>query len=295
MNPASLFKYGNKRLQVFFIDDDGYPIGIEADGTIPDPNDADPGTAYHALVLPGYISATPPVRELVTATDQADGTNYGDIDMGISSYGIVDITLSQRYEPFFQMASGVTPNTSISSALRISSSNNTSLTQRKMGLIVTDRVRDEATNTTLYEHTVYNVGTFSVTQRAEGNQSGGVNPSPLKVAFKPLPSERLSFLGMLYSALDLNVDEDVDTDSPITSPYEFTLTTFIKDGVATTFSTKYKGLVAGATIGGVNVYTSQGVQAALTSYNQTTKLATMSAVGTADHRAVLAYATGFKE
>jgi hypothetical protein len=292
---GQLFKYGNKRLQVFFIDDDGYPIGIEADGTVPDPNAPVPGTEYHAYVLPGYVTATPAIREVDTATNQADGKNYGDIDMGISTYGSVEITLSMRDELFFEMIRGVTANTTVSSAMRISSKNNTSLTARNMGLIITDRVRDEETGETKFEHVVYNKGTFTVTAEAEGNQSGGVNPSPLTITFKPLPSERFALTGMLYSAMGLEVDEDTDTDSPITSDYEYTLTTFIKDGTETTFTTKYKPLVAGATVGGVNVYSSEGVQAALTSLITTTGVGTMTAAGTSGHRAVTAYATGFRE
>lgn len=295
MNPASLFKYGNKRLQVFFVDNNGYPIGIEADGTIPDPNAPDLGTAYHAYVLPGYVTAKPATRTVVEATDQSDGKNYGDIKAGISSYGSTEITLSQRDERFSKMIRGTTPNTTLSSAMYVDSKNNTSLTPRLMGLIITDRVRDEYTGNVYYEHTVYNKGLFEVTAEASGTQNGGTNPSNLTVVYKPQPSNRLALYGMLYSALALNVDEDTDTDSPIRSAYELTLTTFIKDGTATTFNTKYKPLVAGATVGGVNVYATNGTQAALTSFATSTKLATMTAAGTSGHIATLAYATGFKE
>ena len=290
---GKLFKFSNKRLQIFFVDDDGYPIGLPLDLSIPDPNAVEAGETYHAYNLMGYVTATPAAREVDTATDQADGKNYGDIDMGISSYGSIEITLSMRDELAFEMIRRVTANTTVSSGARISSKNNTSLNPRNMGIIITDKVRDEDTGVIGYEHNVYNKGTFSVTQEAEGNQSGGVNPSPLTITFKPVPSNRLAIYAMLYSALGLGVEEGVDTDSPISSPHQLTLSTFIKDGVATTFTTKYKPTVAAATVGGVNVYTSEGTQGSLTSLTLA-GLATMSAVGTSGHRAVLAYATNFE-
>jgi hypothetical protein len=295
MNPASLFKYSNKRIQVFLVDDDGYPIGVKADLTIPDPNAPVPGVEYHAYTVPGYVTATPSAREVDTATDQADGTNYGDIDMGISSYGAVEITLSQRDEIFFNMMRGVSSDTTTSSAMYITTANNTSLTPRLMGMIVTDQVRDEKTGVLYFEHTVWNKGTFTVTQEAEGNQSGGVNPSPLTISFKPQPSERFVATGQLYSAMDLAPEEDRDTHSVIRSSYKLSLTTYVKDGAETTFTTYYKPTVSGATVGGTNVYTSEGTQAALTSLVTTTGIGTMTAAGTSGHRAVTLYATNFVE
>ena len=295
MNPGASFKYSNKRIQVFFVDDDGYPIGVEADLTIPDPNAPVVGTEYHAYTVPGYVTATPSAREVDTATDQADGTNYGDIDMGISSYGAVEITLSMRDDIFFNMIRGVSSDNTISSGMYATTANNTSLTPRLMGMIITDKVRNERTGVTEYEHTVWNKGTFTVTQEAEGNQSGGVNPSPLTVSFKPQPSERMAAWGLLYTDTDLSPEEGRDTHTTLRSPYQLSLTTFIKDGVATTFTTYYKPTVSGATVGGVNVYTSEGTQEALTSLVTTTGVGTMSAVGTSGHRAVLLYATNFVE
>jgi hypothetical protein len=292
---GQLFKYGNKRLQIFFVDDDGYPIGIESDGTVPDPNAPVVGTAYHAYVLTGYVTATPAIREVDTATNKADGKNYGDKTTGVNTYGNTEITLSMRDELFFEMIRGVTANTTISSGMRISSKNNTSVSEPNMGLIITDLVRDEETGEEKYEHTIYNKGTFTVTAESEGNQSAGVNPSPLTLTFKPIPSTRHVLTGLAYSALGLGVAENEDTDGQISSDYEFTITTFVKDGVASTFTTKYKPAVATATIGGVNVYSSEGTQAALTSLITTTGVATMAAVGTSGHRAVLAYATNFIE
>lgn len=290
MQAASLFKYGNKRIQVFKVDNDGYPMG-----TIADPNAPALPTTTHALAITGYVSATPGAREVDTATDQADGTNWGDIDMGISSYGNVEITLSQRHEEFMNLIRGVAPDTATSSAMYITTSNNTSITPHLMGMIITDKVRDEKTGNKYYEHTVYNKGTFTVTQEAEGNQSGGVNPSPLRVTFKPQPSTRLAVFGMPYSGTDLAPEENRDTHTVIRSEYQITVTTFVKDGVEDEFTTKYKPVVSGATIGGVNVFTSEGVQAALTSLSVTTGVAVMAAAGTSGHIAVLAYATDFIE
>jgi hypothetical protein len=290
MQAASLFKYGNKRIQVFRVDENGYPMG-----TLTDPDAPAVPTTTHAYVVPGYVTATPGAREDEVATDQADGTNYGDITMGITSYGAVELTLSQRDEAFFNLIAGSTSDTATSSGMYITSANNTSITPRLFGMIITDRVRDEKTGLPQYEHKVYNKGTFTVTQEAEGNQGGGVNPSTLTVSFKPQPSERFAATGQLYADMDLTVDEDRDTHSIIRSTYQITLTTFVKDGVATTFTTFYKPAVAAATVGGVNIYSSEGVQAALTSLATTTGLATMTAPGTSGHIAVLLYVTNFVE
>jgi hypothetical protein len=175
----------------------------------------------------------------------------------------------------------------------ITPANNTTLTPRLMGMMVTDKVRDEKTGNLYYEHTVWHKGTFTITQEAEGNQSGGVNPSPLTVTFKPQPSTRFSVTGQLFSATDLAVEEDRDTHTHFHSAYQFAVTTYIKDGTAPTFNTLYKPKIAGATVGGVNVYSTEGVQAALTSLATTTGLATMTAAGTSGHRAVLLYSTDF--
>jgi hypothetical protein len=288
MLAASLFKYGNKRIQLFTVDEDGYPMGNLA---TPDAPTLD--TEYHAYDLMGYVTVTPGAREVDTATDQADGTNYGDIDMGISSYGTVEITLSQRDTAGFLLMRGGAADTTISSAMYHTPANNTSITPRLMGMMVTDKVRDEKTGNLYYEHTIWHKGTFTVTQESEGNQSGGVNPSPLTVTFKPQPSTRYSVTGMLFTATDLEVEEGRDTHTFFHSQYQFALTTYVKDGVATAFTTKYKPKIAGATIGGVNVYSSEGAQAALTSLATTTGLATMSAAGTSGHRAVLLYSTDF--
>lgn len=288
MNAAKTFKYSNKRIQVFFVDDDGYPMG-----DLVTPNAPVLDTEYHAYVVQGYVTAAPGAREVDTATDQADGTNYGDIDMGISSYGTVEITLSMKDEKFFNMIRGVSSDTTTSSAMYITTANNASITPRPMGMIITDKVRDEATGVLYYEHVVYNRGTFTVTQEAEGNQSGGVNPSPLTVTYKPTLSTRFAATGELYSATTLAPEEDRDTHTTIRSEYQVTITSYVKDGVATTFNTDYKPAVAAATVGGVNVYTTNGTQAALTSLATTTGLATMTAAGTSGHIAVLLYTTNF--
>lgn len=290
MNAASLFKNNIKRIQVFSVDDDGYPMG---DLSTPDAPVID--TEYHALALMGYISATPANRETDVATDQADGKNYGDITTGISSYGEVELSLSQRQEEFMNLIRNVSSDSTLSSGMYITTPNNTSISNRLFGMIITDVVRDEITGVSYYEHKVYNKGTFEVTGEAEGNQSGGVNPSPLTVTFKPQPSTRLAATGLLYSDTDLAPDEDTDTHSIIRSTYQVALTTYVKNGSATTFNTLYKPAVSGATVGGVNIYSSEGTHAALTSLATTTGLATMSAAGTSGHRAVLLYATNFVE
>lgn len=291
MNPAAkTFKYGNKTIQVFYVDDDGYPIGLQSDGAIVQADDVEVGETYHAYRVGGYVSATPAAREEEEATDQSDGKNYGSITMGITAYGNVELTLSQRDEVFFNMINGASADTTTSSGMVVTTANNTSITPRLMGMIITDRVRDEVTGQPQYEHKVYNRGTFTVTQEAEGNQGGGVNPSTLTVVFKPQPSERFAAWGMLYTDTALNPDEGMDTHSIIRSDYEISVTTFIKDGTETTFNTLYKPFVSGATVGGVNVYSSEGTQAALTSLATTTGLATMTAAGTSGHRAVLCYA-----
>lgn len=292
---GQLFKYGQKRLQIFFVDDDGYPIGIPLAGTIPDANAPVPGTEYHAYVLTGYVTATPAVRELDVATNKADGKNYGDINVGINTQGTLEIELSMRDELFSEMVRQITANTTYSSGMRISSRNAQKISAKNMGIIITDLVRDEDTGELEYEHEVYNKGTFEITAETGGNQSAGVNPSPLTISFKPLPSERHVLTGALYSALGLGVEENSDIGGPIRSEHQYTFTTYIKDGAETTFITKYKPTVSGATVGGVNNYTTEGVQAALTSFATATGLATMTAAGTSGHRAVLAYATDFIE
>lgn len=291
---ASTFKAGARRMQVAYRDADGYPIGVMADGTIVEPDDAALGETYHAHVVMGYVSNTPPQRDIELATDQADGKNYGDIPMGINSFGTGEITLSQKDEVLFNAVRRARTDTTTSSAMAITAANNTLIDGLSMVVMFTDRVRNEKTGEVEYETTIYHNVTMTVTGEAEAGQTGGTNPANYTMSYSPSPSERLSVTGYLFSSTDLEVLEDTDTHTVIRSKYPLTFSTFLRDGTDTSFTLLYRPQYSDATGAAENIITNNGSLLAVTSVNTTSKLVTLSAAGTSGHVVQVLYQTQFR-
>jgi hypothetical protein len=125
---AANFSLLGKRFQIAYRDSDGYPIGVQEDGTIVAADDAAIGETYNAVTVNGFVSFTAPVKEVEYATDQSDGTNKGKIPMGINDYGTGEIELSEEDELALNMIKNVSTDTTLNTSWRVTSGNDTSIT-----------------------------------------------------------------------------------------------------------------------------------------------------------------------
>jgi hypothetical protein len=295
-NPAANFTLQGRRLQIAKRDTDGYPIGIaDSDGAMPAADDAVLGEAYHALTVNGYVSRTAPVKEVEYATDVSDGTNKGKVPMAINDYGTGEIELSEEDENAINMVTGASTDTTLNTAWRITAGNDAKITSDSMIIMFTDRVKDQKTGNLRYKNTIYHNATITITTPAGASQSGGVNPNNMTWSYDVAPSDRVSVMGYLFSATDLDVEEDNDTYTIIWSDNPLSFTTYMGDGTSGTWNTMYKPLYNTVTGASRNTITKEGALYPVTSFSTTTALVTPTGSVTSGHHVIVLYETAYRE
>jgi hypothetical protein len=291
---AANFSLLGKRFQIAYRDTDGYPIGVQEDGTIVAADDAAIGETYNAVTVNGFVSFTAPVKEVEYATDQSDGTNKGKIPMGINDYGTGEIELSEEDELALNMIKNVSTDTTLNTSWRVTSGNDTSITSPSMIIMFSVLVRNQINGAARYKNLIYHNATITVTTPAGAGQTGGTNPNNQTWSYDVAPSDRASALGYLFSDTTLDVEEDNDTYSIVWSDNPLSFTTYIGDGTTGTWETLYKPLYNNITGDVRNTITKEGVKYPVTSYSVTTAVITPAASVTSGHRVVTLYETAYR-
>lgn len=289
--PAAMFSLQGRKLQIAYRDEDGYPIGIQSDGVIVAADSAALGETYQALAVNGFVSYTAPTKEIETAVDQSDGTNKGKIPMGINDYGTGEIELSEEDELALNFIRESATDTTINTSWRVTAGNDTKITSPAMVLMFTIRARNQVNGEYEYKNLIYHNATITVTTPTGVSQTGGTNPNNQTWSFDVSPSDRGSVLGYLFSATDLNVEEDNDTYSIVWSPNPLSFSTYIGDGTTGTWTLPYRPMFNNTTGDNHNTITKEGVLYPVTSVNTTTAVVTPTASVTSGHRVVILYET----
>lgn len=294
MNTAANFSLQGRAFQIAYRDSNGYPIGVQADGTIVAADDAALGETYHAVRVNGYVSHTMPTKEVEYATDQSDGTNKGKIPMGINDYGTGEVELSEEDELAFNFVRGVESDTTINTAWRVQAANDTLITSPAMVLMFTVRARNQKNGQFQYKNVIFHNGTITITTPAGAGQTGGTNPNNTTWSYDVAPSDRGSVLGYLFADTTLDVEEDNDTYSIVWTDNPLSFTTHIGDGTTDTWNALYRPLYNNVTGDVHNTITKNGVKLAVTSFSTTTALITPAASVTSGHVVVTTYETAYK-
>jgi hypothetical protein len=239
-------------LQLVTLNTAGYPMGSFAT-----PNSPVNSTVYPSYVVPSVVSYTPgqPTYEEVHSYG---GENLrGRRDLGVTDYGIGQITLSEYDETVNRMAGGSAIDTTLASALSMTAPNSNLKTQPRLGLIFTAGASPSDSS-----ENFVNILLSNVTLRRPyfgSNQGTGRNPNNLTLDVVVSTSTRTLF-GMLFSATALAVANNTDTEVRIYSPAPLSLSTYIDDASATTrllpytpYSTEHAGVT--------NIFTKNGATA----------------------------------
>jgi hypothetical protein len=261
----------------------GYPMGQQAD-----PENVSNGTATHAYRVNHPISAAALAPTYEEATARAGMKVKGKRPLGISDYGNINITLSHEDEMFNQLIGKSALDEATVSGWNLTSSNIHLVDPPDLvvGLVkgFTTDDNEQFYQTLIYHNAQIRGG------HAGANQSGGENPNPLEYNILLNTSPRTA-LGYLFSATGLNVVDDSDIDLKIVAQNPVTLTTYVDDGIATSFAVGYRP-VSSAVDGSRNSFTQNGADSSgdVSAFSTTTGATTHTA-GTAADIWVAAYET----
>jgi len=264
-------------------DSNGYPKGTAAD-----PNVVANGSVLAPYRLKYPISFTPPAPSRRLATRVGGMAVRGQLDLGVSSLGTMQMEMDSFDETFHGLISNTAADVSTVSEWAMTSPNVKEATLSKFILGLTTGYLTEAGNAEFLTIIFHNVQIRPI--MIGGSQGDGVNPNPLQYEIVPDTSSRTG-IGRLYSGTGLSVAENSDIAMMIRYSKEIVVTTFVKDGTASTFTLPYLPTTSDATGAASNSITNNGVTQAVTSVNTATGLVTLTTAGTAGHIVVAATPT----
>lgn len=271
--------------QIAFRNSNGYPMGND-----PTPNTVSNGDTKHAYKLTGPVEATAPAPTREIATFRGGQKILGQRATGVSDFGTFEVTLSAYDETFNAYISGSTVDVTTASELAFSAPNSLNPDPPQLFLLLTAGIqRTDGTNE--YITWIYpNVQIYPA--QAGMTQAGGENPNALTYTVVPTTSTR-SASGELFSGMSLSLEDDKETVYAVRYSSPISLTTYIQDTDATSFTLGYAP-VSDAADGSVNVFTTNGSDAAsdVSGVNTSTGAVTISAATAGDIWVAL-YPTNF--
>jgi len=270
---------------IAFRDSNGYPIGTE---TAPD--DVSNGTTTHAYRIKHPISIGAPDITREIATRKGGQAIRGQRQLGVGNIGPFEMVLDAFDEQFhaYVSASAVDETTMTGWAITAPNTKKGVLPKFVLGMTVGFETEGGAAE---YMNYIYsNVQIDPVIPG--GSQDGGENPNPLTYQVTPDFSLRTG-LGRLLSGMSLSVAEDSDLMIAVRNDKPITLTTYVDDNAAGTFTLGYRPTSDDETGAAENSITKNGTTTAVTSVAKTTGLVTQVAAGTAGDIWVVAYPTDY--
>lgn len=266
-------------------DSSGYAVGSN-----PAPNTKVNNTVYNGYRVPYLVSFTPPQETFETA-DERYGQQIGvRRDLGVSSLGQGSVEVSRMDETLFALirrtAVDVTTNTETAAV-----SHNAGQALGPQMIIGISVGADSDTYGSQYYTYVFHNSVLKI--RMPGSKlTGGQNPNTITLDIVPSRSLR-SASGRLFSATSLSVVDNSDDFTLYRHPYQLYLSTFVKDGTATTFKPLYLPISSDITGTANNSFTNNGVTAAVTSFSVTTGVVTNTAAGSAADIEEVFYPTAY--
>lgn len=269
--------------QVAMRNSSGYPMGSDTT-----PNTVANLEVKHAYKLTGPVETAVPAPTRDIATFRGGLGILGQRAMGVSDLGSFDLTLSAYDETFHAMVSGSTVDVATHTELAMTAPNMARADLPQLILLLTIGIQNDS-GTNEFLNIIYNNVQIGPAIPAAG-QDSGVNPRPQVYTVTPSLSDRMGH-GMLYSASALAVQDNRDVGVMIRYLYPLALTSYIDDGIATTFVVGYRPVSTNAT-NTINVVLKNGVKTNPTSIVTTTGVVTITAGTAADVWSVL-YPTEF--
>ena len=270
---------------IAFRDSNGYPIGTETD-----PDDVSNGTTTHAYRIKHPISIGAPDITREIATRKGGQAIRGQRQLGVGNIGPFEMVLDAFDEQFhaYVSASAVDETTMTGWAITAPNTKKGVLPKFVLGMTVGFETEDGAAEFLNYIYS--NVQIDPVIPG--GGQDGGENPNPLTYQVTPDYSLRTG-LGRLLSGMSLSVAEDSDLMIAVRNDKPITLTTYVDDNAAGTFTLGYRPTSDDETGAAENSITKNGATTAVTSVSKTTGVVTQVAAGDAADIWVAAYPTDY--
>lgn len=266
------FVYGMYYMWFALRDSNGYGKGDESD-----PDNVAAGVTTHAYLVQHPISFTPPTPTYTRAIDRAGQTVRAQKDMGPSDFGEGTFVLSELDETLKAIITGAAIDTATLTAHSITGSNVNKVTKPALIVNIMSKAYDVASDSDKWLNRIFPNCQILPPATAGGSQSDGENPNPLE--FRLVPNTSLRYAdGHLLSAMNMSLQDDKDLVFDHISNNPMMLSTFIKDGAATTFVLGYKPSTTD-TGGATNAFTNNGVDEAMSSVVLATGLVTLSAAG----------------
>ena len=256
---------------VGFRDSNGYPMGQLTTPDTPVVN-----TVYSPLVLPGPISVASPAISRLVAFATGGQRLLNKRVLGVQDIGDFQFTLAHYSETFNALISQTTVDETTLTSVPTTAPN-TGLAeppQMFIGFVLGfDDIDGDHQFLTMIYHNVQIANYIP-----SGSTSGGENPNPLTYTATPSASAR-TMSGLLYADTALAVTDDRDILSCYRYQYGLLPTTYVANGVATTFTLPYLPVDDDETGAAVNSFVKNGTIAAVTSCATATGLVTLTGAG----------------
>lgn len=241
-----------------------------------------PPITSHALQVRGPIAATFPDPTFTKFEARGGGTYEGSASGGVESLGAGEVQLDQIDPSLIQLArGGLLDTTTITGGPEIYAENILQTAPFDVGLMFVMRKQKLGSiKKNVYWHVIYPLVTCTF-KKPSPTQEGGVNTQVPVLGLDPQVATKFPW-GEAYSATqdwynysEISFMADAD--------YPFALTSFVADGVATTFSSEFKPQFSTVTAGRAQQVTAKnGVPTALTSIVPATGVHTLTAPGSAN-------------
>jgi len=289
LTESKLARISAEEVQIAFRDDNGYPQGQDTT-----PNVKSVPQTDNAYVPEGVITIDPQGATYPKVT--IFGTNvFASIPQPASALGIPTFQLSRQDELLDSFANSVTIDTTTNTARLTYGENESRRTFPFFKVSMAELVTDVDTGAYWYRHHIFPKCTLVKMVDTPAAQITGdvTNPAPVTYALD-LSLDQRDINGMLFSAQDLGLERDRTARLNRRSAKRLAYTTFVADGVATTFALGYRPTSSDATGSAENNITLNGVQTAVTSVaTDATKLVTLTGAGSANDIWVVEYETDF--
>ena len=263
----------------------GYPMG-----SLATPDAPANGSVYHAYKIKGFAGVDAPQITREIAIRRGGQKTLGQKSLGVSSYGTFNLTLSDFDEAFHNMVSGATIDSTLATAVNITSLNAGKATLPQFVLIINAGFQDDS-GADVFLNIIYHNVTIAPTIPSV-TQAGGENPNALVYTVTPSLSTRAGW-GSLFSATSLALEDNSDMVSFVRSTYPMALTTYIDDNAATSFVVGYRP-TSSDNAGVDNIFLTAGVDSSanVSGFSTTTGATTHTAAAAASIWTVL-YQTQF--
>lgn len=250
-----------------------------------------PPVTSHALDLRGPIAVTFPEPTITRYEARGGGTYEGSATGGVEALGAGELQIDQIDPALITLArGGSVDTTTITGGPEIYAENLLNVAPFEVGLMLVGRKQKlGSVKRNQYWHVLYPLVTCSF-RKPNMTQEGGVNSQIPVLAFDPQVAQKFpwgeafgSAQGWYnYSEVSIMLDAD----------YPYALTTFVADGVETTFTSQFKPQLSTVTAGRAgNVTAKNGTPTALTSIATSTGVHTLAAAGSSGDLWVSFYQT----